>query len=92
MKSKSDMIAVVAEKAQITKAQATVAVESAFSFITDNAKEKVSIMGFGSFEAVHTEARDAKDPKGNPIKVAAKWSLKYKAGKETKVKLNPINS
>lgn len=90
-KTKSDMIAAVAEKTGISKAQATVAVEAMFGFITDNAKEKVAVMGFGSFEAVFVKGRDAKSPSGAAIKIADKWALKFKPGKETKDKLNPIN-
>lgn len=89
-KTKADAISAVAEKTGITKAQATVAVDSLLDFIVDNAGEKVAFMGFGSFESEHKPARDAKDPKGNAIKVAAKNVLKFKPGKETKAKLNPV--
>jgi len=80
-KSKSDLIAAIAEKSGITKAQATVAVDTLKSFIVENSKEQIQLMGFGTFSVVHKEARDAKDPNGKDIHIAAKNVLKFKPSK-----------
>lgn len=83
-KSKSDLIAAIAEKSGITKAQATVAVDTFKEFIVENSKgdDKVMLMGIGTFSTQKKPARDAKDPKGNAIHIAAKTVLKFKPSKD----------
>lgn len=80
-KSKSDLIAAIAEKSGITKAQATVAVDALKDFIVENSKDQIQLMGIGTFSVTHKEARDAKDPNGNAIHIAAKNVLKFKPAK-----------
>lgn len=82
--NKGDLISVVAEAAGITKAQAGSAVEAVFSGIEASLKggDKAAFVGFGTFATAHKPAREGRNPStGKTISIAAKTSVKFKAGK-----------
>lgn len=81
--NKADLVAKMAEGAEITKAQA----EKALGTFTDavtaaiKAGDKVSLIGFGSFSAITRAARTGRNPAtGKEIKIPAKTSGKFTPG------------
>ena len=73
------------------KGEAAKAVEAVLDAIRDGLKRdgKVAITGFGSFEAAHREAREGRNPRtGEPVRVAASTTVKFKPGKGLKDALN----
>ena len=73
-----------ADAAGITKAQAGNAVDAVFSGIEKSLKggDKAAFVGFGTFSTVNKPAREGRNPStGKAIKIAAKTSVKFKAGK-----------
>lgn len=85
--NKSDLIAQVAEKTGLTKKVAGDAVESVFSIIADAlaAGEKVTLVGFGTFEVRERAARRGVNPAtGESIEIPASRVPAFKAGKSLK--------
>lgn len=62
--NKSELIAEVATKAEITKKDADAAVTAVIDVITESLKqgEKVQLVGFGTFEVRERSARTGRDP------------------------------
>ena len=82
--NKTELIAAMAEKAQITKVDAAKALNAYIDVVKQQlAKgEKISLIGFGTFSVVDRPARSGRNPRtGKTIKIAAKRSAKFKAGK-----------
>jgi DNA-binding protein HU-beta len=82
--NKGELISAVAEAAGITKVQAGTAVDSVFNTIEGSLKagDKAAFVGFGTFSTAHKPARDGRNPStGATIRIAAKTSVKFKAGK-----------
>ncbi len=82
--NKGDLINAVADAAGITKAQAGSAVDAVFGGIESTLKsgDKAAFVGFGTFSTAHKPAREGRNPStGQTIKIAAKTSVKFKAGK-----------
>lgn len=89
--SKQDLIVEVAAKLDLTRREATDAVDTVFdSIVAAVAKgTKVAIPGFGSFEKRKRNARTARNPQtGAAIKVPATNVPAFKAGKEFKEKVS----
>ncbi len=89
--TKGELVQKVAESADLTNAQAKVAVDTVFDSIVGALKKKqdVVIVGFGTFSVVKRNARTGRNPKtGEPIKIKAKRSPKFKAGKSLKDAVN----
>ncbi|MBE3574720.1 MAG: HU family DNA-binding protein [Firmicutes bacterium] len=85
--NKTDLIAGVAERAGLSKKQAGEAVEAVFQSIEDALKggEKVTVIGFGTFEVRNRAARAGVNPATRqPIKIAATKVPAFKAGKALK--------
>ena len=81
----------VAESADISKAAATRAVESALEAITQSLSngEPVALVGFGTFLVRERAARAGRNPKtGEAIQIAAAKVPAFKAGKALKDALN----
>lgn len=84
-KTKQDIVNTVAQKAMLTKKQAGAAVDSVLGAIQGAlAKgEKVSLIGFGSFEVRQRAAREGRNPQtGRKIRIPAKKVPAFKAGKQ----------
>ncbi len=82
--TKGDIIDAVADAAGITKSDATTAVNTVFGSIEKSLKkkDKVSLVGFGTFSTNRRAARTGRNPAtGETIKIKAKTVVKFKAGK-----------
>jgi DNA-binding protein HU-beta len=89
--NKGDLISKVAESANISKAQATDALNSVLDGIADALKDgdKVTLIGFGTFSVSHRKARTGRNPQtGESIEIAAKNIVKFKPGKEISEAVN----
>lgn len=85
--TKTELIAKIAEKAKITKAQAESALAVFECAVTTELIDggKVTLPGFGTFASVSKEARTGRNPQtGQPIEIAAKRVGKFTAGKALK--------
>lgn len=87
MANKQELIAKVAESADLTKKDAEKAVNAVFASVSEFlAKgEKVQLIGFGTFETRERAAREGRNPQtGAAIKIAATTVPAFKAGKALK--------
>ena len=84
---KLDLIAKMAEKAGLTKADASRAMEAVTDTISAALKkgEKVTLTGFGTFEVRHRAARMGRNPQtGASLHIPATKTPAFKAGKSLK--------
>ena len=89
--NKTELIAAVAEKAELSKKDAEIAVSAAIDVITDALRsgEKVQLVGFGTFEVSKRAAREGRNPQsGKVMQIAASKVPKFKAGKALKDAVN----
>ena len=89
--NKTDLIAAVAAKSEMSKKDAEKAVSAMLGVIEEalQAGEKVSLVGFGTFEVKHRAARRGHNPlTGAEIDIAASKAPSFKAGKALKDALN----
>lgn len=85
--NKTELIAAMAEKAEISKKDAEKALSAFTNVVADTLVDgdKVAITGFGTFEVVERAERQGRNPAtGEPITIAASKSPKFKAGKAFK--------
>ncbi len=85
--NKTELIAKIAEKTELTKKDATKAVDAVFSAISESLSEgdKVQIIGFGNFEVRERAARKGRNPQtGEEIEIAASKVPAFKPGKALK--------
>lgn len=85
--NKTDLVARVAETAELTKKDAANAVDTILDTIAQSlqAGEKVSLIGFGNFEVRERAARKGRNPQtGEEIEIAASKLPAFKPGKELK--------
>ncbi len=85
--NKAELIAAVAEKAGLSKKDAEKAVSATFETITNElvAGEKVSLVGFGSFDVKNRAERSGRNPvTGAEITIPASRAPLFKAGKALK--------
>ena len=85
--NKTEFVEAVAEKACLTKKQADAAYHAMVDVIAETLKggEKISLVGFGSFELKHKDAREVYNPliKKN-VKIAESNVPTFKMGKAFK--------
>lgn len=89
--NKNDLIACVADDAELSKADATKAVDAVFETITDALKkgDDVRLVGFGTYSVVKRKASQGRNPRtGEPISIPASNQPKFKAGKGLKEAVN----
>lgn len=89
--NKNDLIGVVADKANVTKAQAGDAVDAVFEAITGTLKkgEEVRLVGFGTFSVSQRKASVGRNPAtGAEINIPASNQAKFKPGKGLKDSIN----
>ncbi len=89
--NKNDLIAVVADSAGLTKADAARAVDSVFDSISDTLAKgtEVRLVGFGTFSVANRAASKGRNPRtGEPINIPASKQPKFKAGKALKDAVN----
>jgi DNA-binding protein HU-beta len=85
--NKSELVAKIAEGAELTKVQAEKALNSFIAATTAALKagDKITLVGFGTFSAVARAARTGRNPQtGKPLKIAAKTNGKFTPGKALK--------
>ena len=85
--TKVELIAAVANEANLTKKDAEQAVNTALNAITEALKngEKVTLVGFGTFEVRERPARKGRNPQtGAEITIEASKLPAFKAGKALK--------
>ena len=85
--NKTELIAAVAEKADLSKKDAEAAITATVEAITQalTQGEKVQLVGFGSFEVKTRAARVGRNPKtGEEIPIAEAKLPVFKAGKALK--------
>ncbi|HET7463427.1 MAG TPA: HU family DNA-binding protein [Longimicrobium sp.] len=89
--NKSELVQQLASRADLSRAEASRAVDALFSvengLIAEalRSDQKVQITGFGSFEAKRREARKGRNPRtGKEIDIAASTSPVFRSGKSLK--------
>lgn len=81
--NKTEFIEAVAEKSELTKADAKKAVNAFFDVVTDAMKkgDRVTLIGFGTFSVTERAARTGINPQnGKKMKIAARKVVKFKPG------------
>ena len=89
--NKAELVAAVADKAELTKKDAEKAVKAFVDVVTEELKkgEEVQVVGFGTFKVAERAAREGRNPHtGEPMSIAAFKAPKFKAGKALKDALN----
>ena len=84
-KTKSDLIANLAEKQGLSPTRAEAVIETMLASMTDalRAGEGIEIRGFGSFHLKNYGAYTGRNPKtGQPIAIRAKRGVHFRVGKE----------
>lgn len=85
--NKTELIAAMAEKAEISKKDAEKALTAFTNVVADTLVDgdKVAITGFGTFEVVERAERQGRNPAtGEAITITASKSPKFKASKALK--------
>ena len=89
--NKTEFIAAVAEKAEISKKDSEKALKAFVDVVAEQLKagDKVQLVGFGTFEVSERAAREGRNPQtGETMTIAACKAPKFKAGKELKDAIN----
>ena len=89
--NKTELIAAVAEKAEISKKDAEKAVKAFTDAVAEELAKggKVQLVGFGNFEVSERPAREGRNPQtGKTMKIEACKAPKFKAGKALKDAIN----
>ena len=85
--NKTELIAAIAEKAELSKKDSEKALNAALSAITEELAQggKVQLIGFGSFETKNRAARTGRNPRTKEeITIPATVAPAFKAGKALK--------
>ena len=91
MMNKADLVGKVAEKAGLTKKDAEKAINAFVASVQEALvkKDKVQLIGFGTFEVKERAARTGRNPQtGEAIKIAASKAPVFKVGKALKDAVN----
>ena len=89
--NKTEFIAAVAEKAEISKKDSEKALKAFVDVVAEQLKagDKVQLVGFGTFEVSQRAAREGRNPQtGETMTIAACKAPKFKAGKALKDAIN----
>ena len=89
--NKTELIAAIAEKAEISKKDSEKALKAFIDVVAEQLKndDKVQLVGFGTFEVSKRAAREGRNPQtGKTMKIAACKAPKFKAGKALKDAIN----
>ena len=88
--NKTEFIAAVAEKAEISKKDSEKALKAFVDVVTEQLKagDKVQLVGFGTFEVSERAAREGNPQTGKTMTIAACKAPKFKAGKALKDAIN----
>ena len=89
--NKTELIAAVAEKAEMSKKDAEKAVKAFTDVVSEELVNggKIQLVGFGTFEVSERAAREGRNPKsGEVMNIPASKTPKFKAGKALKDMVN----
>ena len=89
--NKTELVAAMAEKAQLSKKDAEAALKAFTDVVAEELKkgEKIQLVGFGTFEVTERAAREGRNPQtGKTMKIEASKAPKFKAGKALKDAVN----
>ena len=89
--NKTELIAAVAEKAEISKKDAEKAVKAFTDVVSEELVNggKIQLVGFGTFEVSERPAREGRNPStGETMTIAATKTPKFKVGKALKDMVN----
>lgn len=89
--NKTELIAAIADKSGLTKADAEKALNTFIDVVTDalSDNDKVQLVGFGTFEVGERAERTGRNPQtGEEITIPACKVPKFKAGKALKETIN----
>jgi DNA-binding protein HU-beta len=89
--NKNDLIAAVAERCGMSKADVTKAVDAILDTTTEALKKNddVRLVGFGTLTVAERAASEGRNPRtGQPIRIPASKQPRFKAGKALKDALN----
>ena len=89
--NKADLVDRIASACDMSKTQATKAIDTAVDSITAALKkgERVALIGFGTFGVSQRKARNGRNPQtGATIKIAARRVAKFTPGAELKKAVN----
>ena len=89
--NKTELIAAVAEKAEISKKDSEKAVKAFTDAVAEELAKggKVQLVGFGNFEVSERPAREGRNPRtGETMTIAASKTPKFKPGKALKDEIN----
>ncbi len=88
--NKQDLVGEVANQTELTKKTSREAIDAVFSAITDSLAtgEKVTLVGFGTFQVMERKARNGRNPQtGEIIQIPAKKVPKFAPGKGLKERI-----
>ena len=91
--NKAELIAAIADDAEISKAKAEFALNSAIETIIKAVTkgDSVQLIGFGTFASGKRAARMGRNPKtGSKVEVPAKHVPHFKAGKELRERVDLV--
>ena len=89
--NKTELIAAVAEKAELSKKDSEKAVKAFTDVVSEELVNggKIQLVGFGTFEVSERAAREGRNPKsGEVMNIPASKTPKFKAGKALKDMVN----
>ncbi len=89
--NKADLVDLIADKADISKASAARALDAALAGITDalRAGDQVSLVGFGTFAVKQRSERQGRNPKtGEILTIGASRAPGFKPGKALRDAIN----
>jgi len=89
--NKSELVAAMAERAELSKKDAEKALKAMIEVITESLTEgeKVQLIGFGTFDVSERAAREGRNPQtGKAMKIPASKVPKFKVGKPLKDAVN----
>lgn len=89
--NKTELVAAIAEKAELSKKDAEKALKAFTETVAEQLKngDKIQLVGFGTFEVSERAAREGRNPQtGETMKIEASKAPKFKAGKALKDMVN----
>ena len=89
--NKSELVEAIAKETGVSKKDTEATLKAFVNVVSDTLqkKEKVQLIGFGTFETAERAARTGVNPQsGEKIKIKASTSVKFKAGATLKEKVN----
>jgi len=88
---KADLVAKMAEHADISKKDAEAALNGFMSAVEGalQKEDAVQLVGFGTFGITHRKATTGRNPKtGQPIQIPARKAVRFKVGKKLNEAIN----